>query len=47
MGGACSTYRSMRNAYIILPGKSEVKDPLDGPRRRWEYIKMAVKRTVC
>jgi hypothetical protein len=33
IGGACSTYRKMRNAYNILVGKPEGKIPLGRYRR--------------
>jgi len=35
-GGACSTHREMRNAYIILVGKPDGKRPLERPTRRLE-----------
>jgi hypothetical protein len=38
--------REMRNAYIILVGKSEGKRPLGRPRHRQKDIKMNLKETV-
>jgi hypothetical protein len=35
MGGPCSTYGEMRNAYRLLAGKPDGKRPLGRPRRRW------------
>jgi hypothetical protein len=38
----------MRNAYIILVGKSEGKRPLGRPRRRWEdNIRMCLREIGC
>jgi hypothetical protein len=46
MGTTCSTYREMRNAYIILVGKPEGKRPLVRSRHKWEVnIKMDIKET--
>jgi hypothetical protein len=35
MGRACSTNGEKRNAYRVLVGKPEGKEPLGRPRRRW------------
>jgi len=41
MGGACSEYGERRSVYRVLVGKSEIKRPLQRPRRRREdNIKM-------
>jgi hypothetical protein len=34
----------MRNAYSILVGKSEGKRPLGRPRRRWNNVRMALRK---
>jgi hypothetical protein len=34
MGGVCSAYGNVRNAFKIVFGKSERKRPLERPRRR-------------
>jgi len=48
MGGACSVYGERKVLYRILMGKPEVKRPLGGPRRRWEYnIKMDLQEVGC
>jgi hypothetical protein len=36
MGGACSIYGKLRNAYKILVRRPEGKRPPRRPRRRWE-----------
>jgi hypothetical protein len=36
MGGACSMYGEMRDAYRILVGRCEEKILLGRPRHRWE-----------
>jgi hypothetical protein len=36
MGGECSTYGEIRNAYTILVRKPEREKTLGRPRRRWE-----------
>jgi hypothetical protein len=44
MDMACSMMEEMRNAYIILLGKLEVKNPLGRPKCRWEdNIRMDVR----
>jgi hypothetical protein len=44
MGGACSAYGEMRNAYKIFVGKPDGKIPLGRHRRRWEdNIKMDLR----
>jgi hypothetical protein len=35
MGGACSRNGEKRNAYRLLVGKPEGRNPLGRPRRRW------------
>jgi hypothetical protein len=46
MGGACSLHGDMRNAYKILVGKPERKEPLGrSNRRRQDNIKMYLKET--
>jgi hypothetical protein len=37
MGGACSSYGEMRNAYKMLAGKSERKRPFGRHRCEWEH----------
>jgi hypothetical protein len=37
MGGACSTYGKMRNAYKIVVGKPKDMILLERPSHRWEY----------
>jgi hypothetical protein len=44
MGRACSTDGEKRNAYRILVGKPEGKRPLGRPRRRWEDIKINIRK---
>jgi hypothetical protein len=44
LGGACSTYGAMRNAYRILTGTLEQKKPLGKTRHKWEdSIKMDLR----
>jgi hypothetical protein len=45
MDSACSTYGTMRTAYIIFAGKPEGTRPLGRHRSRWEDIKMQFKET--
>jgi len=46
MGRTSSTHGDMRNAYMILAGKSESKLPHGRPRRRWEdNIRMGLSVT--
>ena len=40
MGGVCGTYGERRGAYSVLVWKSEGKNLLERPSRRWENIKM-------
>jgi hypothetical protein len=37
----------MRNAYIILVGKSDGKRQLRRPRSRWEYNRMDLREIGC
>jgi hypothetical protein len=44
MDRACSTNGEKRNAYRILVGKPEGREPLGRPKRRWvDNIKMALR----
>ena len=36
-----------RNAYRVLVGKPEGKRPLGRPRRRWEDIKIDLRKVGC
>jgi len=36
MGGTCSAYGEMKNAYKILVGKPDGKRQLRRPRHKWE-----------
>jgi hypothetical protein len=46
MGRKCSTNEEKRNAYRVLVGKQEEKEPLGRPRRRWvDNIKMDLRET--
>jgi hypothetical protein len=36
-----------RGVYRVLVGKPEGKTPLEGPRRRWENIKMDIQEVGC
>jgi hypothetical protein len=42
MGRECSTHGERKNAYRAFMGNPEGKRPLEGPRHRWEDIKMGV-----
>jgi hypothetical protein len=45
MGRACSTNGEKRNAYRILVGKPEGRNPLGRPRRRWvDNIQMDLRK---
>jgi hypothetical protein len=47
MGGACSMYGEIRNAFKILVGKTEGKTLLKRPKRRWEdNIKIYLRNRV-
>jgi hypothetical protein len=44
MDKSCSTNGEKRNAYRMMMGKSEVKRPLEKPRRGWvDNVKMDIR----
>jgi hypothetical protein len=47
MGGACSAYGEMKNAYKILVGKLEGRKPFGRSRRRWEDNIKIDFREIC
>ena len=48
LGGTCSTFGKMRNAYRCVVGRPVVSRQLVRSRRRWEeHIKMELKEMDC
>jgi hypothetical protein len=45
--GHAARMAEMKNAYIVLVGKSEGKIPPGRPERRWEYYIKIYHKTGC